>query len=263
MLIAHISDTHFSDGPFAAAPAERARMAISRIQSFDPKPDCLVVTGDLADRGTAAEYKIAFSALSALDVPVHIVPGNHDDTKQMIAAASGIYARASVAEPDRCYYRVDYPGLRLFCCDSSLRDRDDGELGTSQLDWLDFELSRDSGLPAIIAMHHHPVRSGIAVMDRFMLSDADKLADVLRRHSHVVRILVGHVHRTMSSSFAGSVVTAAPSTFQQVFLDLSSRQIGAYVDEAASILLHHIDGVNAVTHVVPVRSGPPIGRIGG
>jgi 3',5'-cyclic AMP phosphodiesterase CpdA len=111
-------------------------------------------------------------------------------------------------------------------------------------------------------MHHHPVPSGIVAMDRVMLSDAGDLAEVLERHPPLTRILIGHVHRSMSAMFAGSLMLSAPSTYRQVFLDLSAREGGAYVDEPAGILLHDLSGKTAVSHLMPVQhSGPRIGRI--
>jgi 3',5'-cyclic AMP phosphodiesterase CpdA len=106
----------------------------------------------------------------------------------MLEALAGAgHARAAAEEPERCYYRVDHPGLRLLCCDSSVPGRHDGELGPTQLAWLDRELGRDPEVPAILAMHHHPVPSGITFMDTIMLSDADDLAAVLRAHPPLIR----------------------------------------------------------------------------
>jgi 3',5'-cyclic AMP phosphodiesterase CpdA len=196
-----------------------------------------------------------------LDIPIHIIPGNHDHAPRMLKALSDTtFAHEATDEPGRCYYRVDYPGLRLFCCDSSVPGHHGGELGSKQLAWLDSELRRDRDTPAILAMHHHPVPSGIPAMDRMMLSDAHALADLLLDHQPLMRILVGHLHRPMAAMFAGSLLMSAPSTHRQVFLDLGIRQTGAYVDEPAGILLHSLVGATAVTHILPVRhSGPPFG----
>ena len=260
MLLAQLSDTHLTTGVLAAAPAARAHQALARVQALRPRPDCLVITGDLADQGQAAEYEAALALLERLDLPVHVVPGNHDHAPRLLQALAGAgYARASAAEPGRCYYRVDCPGLRLLCCDSSVPGRDDGELGPTQLAWLDRELGRDPEVPAILAMHHHPVPSGIAFMDTIMLSDGDELATDLGGHPPVTRILTGHLHRPSAAMFAGALVTSAPSTHLQVHLDLGPLQRLAFVDEPPGILLHHLQGATAVTHLVPVaHSGPPL-----
>jgi 3',5'-cyclic-AMP phosphodiesterase len=188
MLLAHLSDTHLATGVLAGRPAGRFHQALARVRALDPRPDCVVLTGDLADHGEPAEYEAALALLGGLDIPVHAVPGNHDHAPRMLQALAGAgYARAAADEPERCYYRVDHPGLRLLCCDSSVPGRHDGELGPTQLAWLDRELGRDPEVPAILAMHHHPVPSGITFMDTIMLSDADDLAAVLRAHPPLTR----------------------------------------------------------------------------
>jgi len=70
----------------------------------------------------------------------------------------------------------------------------------------------------------------------------------------LARVLCGHVHRPVTTMFAGSLLTSAPSTYRQVFLDLRPRQPGAFADEPAAFLLHHLNGDATVTHLVPVRS---------
>jgi 3',5'-cyclic-AMP phosphodiesterase len=261
MLLAHLSDPHLTTGVLAGRPAERFQRALARVWALDPRPGCLVLTGDLADHGEPAEYEAALALLSGLDIPVHVVPGNHDHAPRLLRALAGTgAARAADGDPERCYYRVDYPDLRLLCCDSSVPGRDDGELGPAQLAWLDRELGRDPEVPAILAMHHHPVPSGIAFMDTIMLSDAEDLAAVLRGHPPLTRILTGHLHRPSAAMFAGALVTSAPSTHLQVHLDLGPLHCLAFADEPPGFLLHHLQGATAVTHLVPVaHSGPPLG----
>lgn len=262
MLLAHLSDTHLTTGVLASEPARCGYQALSRVQALDPRPDCVLITGDLADRGEPAEYEAARELLATVDIPVHVIPGNHDNARVMLDVLSGTPYVQAAREPGRCYYRVDYPGLRLLCCDSSVAGRHDGELGAVQLAWLDDELSRDPGIPAIVALHHHPVRSGIAAMDDLMLSDSAALREVLHRHPPLTRILSGHLHRPMAAMFAGGLLMSAPSTYRQVLLDLRPGQHGAFVDEPAGFLLHNLTADGMVTHLVPVRhSGPPIGRI--
>lgn len=263
LLVAHISDTHITTGPRSSSPAEHLYRALDRIQALSPHPDFILITGDLVDQGRPEEYKEASAILRHQDIPVHIVPGNHDNASRLLAAFQDTsLAQAAPAEPTRCYYRIDYPGLRLLCCDSSVPGRHDGELGAAQLAWIDAELKRNPDTPTILAMHHHPVPSGIEAMDKFMLSDADQLADVLHNHEPLARILIGHLHRPMTAVFAGALVASAPSTYRQVHLDLNSRERGAYVDEPPALLLHQFRADTTVTHLVPIwHSGPPMGII--
>ena len=56
MRIAHLSDLHLMRGPLAAEPAAGLAGAIGRLLSVEPRPDCVVITGDLADTGHPDEY---------------------------------------------------------------------------------------------------------------------------------------------------------------------------------------------------------------
>ncbi|OLF19255.1 phosphodiesterase [Actinophytocola xanthii] len=263
MLIGHLSDMHITTGPLAGAPAKLFHDALIRVQALDPQPACIVITGDLADHGDPDEYRLAATVLHGVDLPVHIVPGNHDNAEHMARAfARTEYVRAAEAEPHRLYYRVDYDGLRILFCDSSVAGRSFGRLGRTQLEWIDDELGTASEASVVLAMHHHPVRSGIAGMDNSMLADATELEAVLARHRPLSRILIGHLHRPLTTMFAGSVVTSAPSTYRQSFLGLDPTRCGAYVEEPPGFLLHDFGHRPALTHVVPVRSGPPLGRFG-
>jgi Icc protein len=254
VLLAHLSDTHVTTGPHANEPNRRCSQALARIQALKSRPDCVLITGDLADHGEPAEYEAARELLTNLDIPVHVIPGNHDNAEMILQVlADTRYVRAA-AEGGRCYYRVDYAGLRLLCCDSSVPGRDGGQLGPAQLAWLDSELGRDPDIPTVVALHHHPVPSGIVAMDGMMLADSADLAGVLRSHRPPARILCGHLHRPVTTMFAGSLLISAPSTYRQVFLDLRPRQPGAFADEPPAFLLHHLNGDATVTHLVPVRS---------
>ena len=182
MLLAHLSDTHVTTGPHADEPNRRCSQALARIQALKSRPDCALITGDLADHGEPAEYEAARELLTSLDIPVHVIPGNHDNAGVMLQVLADTRYVRPAAEDGRCYYRVDYPGLRLLCCDSSVPGRDGGQLGPVQLAWLDSELGRDPDVPAVVALHHHPVPSGIVAMDGMMLADSADLAGVLRSH---------------------------------------------------------------------------------
>jgi len=58
---------------------------------------------DLADHGEPAEYEAARELLTSLDIPVHVIPGNHDNPEVMVQVLAGTrYVRAA-AEGGRCY----------------------------------------------------------------------------------------------------------------------------------------------------------------
>lgn len=259
MLIAHLSDPHVTVGALAGPPAVALARAVERLRALDPPPDLVVVTGDLADRGRPEEYAQLAELLNPLDAPVHLVTGNHDDRHALRAAFADLQP-SPLADQTACY-AVSYPGLRLLVCDSLRPGRDDGRLGTEQLAWLDGELGRHPDTPAMVCLHHPPITTGVHVMDMIGLEDTPALGEVLGRHPQVVRVLAGHLHRPVTGSLAGVVVSVAPSTYRQVHLDLRASAPGGFVDEPPAFLLHRLDGASCVTHQLPIsHSGPPLNR---
>ena len=81
-VIAHVSDTHFGGPPDARDRAERI---LAHLLEMDPRPDALVVSGDIADHGLPEEYAEARAVLDTWDGPKIVGTGNHDVREQFVA----------------------------------------------------------------------------------------------------------------------------------------------------------------------------------
>jgi len=83
MLICQLSDLHVRrPGELAYRRVDTEsylRRCVSRIAAMTPQPDAIVITGDVADRGTDEEYAHARALLAPLTAPVYVIPGNHDE----------------------------------------------------------------------------------------------------------------------------------------------------------------------------------------
>lgn len=245
--IAHLSDPHITIGPLAGAPAEGLYQALGRVLTLDPQPDCVVITGDLVDRGNPEEYRALREVISRFPLPLHLVAGNHDDPKALLAEFAGTRFLGEAQE----HYAVDYPAFTLVVLDSTVPHSPGGHLGTSQLEWLDEVLARRPQTPAVVCLHHPPIAVGIPFLDGMRLDDGEDLAVVLARHGNVARVLAGHVHRPVTAAFAGSTLATAPSTHLQSGLALDDG-VPNYLPEPTSFLLHLLSGPTWVTHTVPV-----------
>jgi Icc protein len=227
-MLAQLSDPHVHDD----GSAEALAAAVRSVLALAPLPDAVLVSGDLAEHGTAAEYERVRELLAPLPMPVLALPGNHDDPDALRARFGG----ATTA---------DVGGLRLIACDTTRPGRDDGRL---DLAWLTARLA-ESDAPTVIAMHHPPVPIGIPALDRIGLPEADRAAliGLLERSPHVCRVIAGHVHRTVFAVLGGCGVVTCPSTYRQSKLELGGEQL-ELVDEPPAFALH----TASVSHIQPI-----------
>jgi 3',5'-cyclic-AMP phosphodiesterase len=221
-LVAQISDPHIGGDWGGEDPVAGLRAVVEHVRRQSDRPDVLLVTGDLAEHGTATEYATVRELLEPLGVPVHVIPGNHDD-RAALRAAFGLPGTG--AEPVQ--YAVDLGPLRLVCIDTTIPRRASGALDAPCLDWLDAELARAPDQPTLLAMHHPPAATGVAPWDAIGLPPGDRaaLAAVLERHPQVRRLVAGHVHQVITASLAERPVLTIPSTYVQAQLDFAATEL--------------------------------------
>jgi Icc protein len=258
-LIAHMTDLHLRPRGLACYRVSDTNMfaerAIRSLLALNPRPDALVVTGDLTDRSDPREYAVGRELLSRLDMPVYLLPGNHDSTEGMRREMSD-FPGISENKTGKIFYAADIGGVQLIALDTFLPGKPEGEVGAEQLAWLDSKL-RESQKPTLIALHHPPALSGITHMDNMGLIDADALAEVIAPCHHVERLICGHLHRPIIASFAGKVMTLAPSTGHQVVLDLTENGPALFNFEPAAYFLHfHSEATGVVSHMAYVENYP-------
>src|SRR6478609_7626844 len=83
MLIAQLSDPHVRPDRvlYHAVACSNAQFppAIAELHALDPRPDLVLLSGDLVDEGTPPEYAKLRALLRGLEIPSLVIPGNHDD----------------------------------------------------------------------------------------------------------------------------------------------------------------------------------------
>ncbi len=233
MVLVQLSDPHMRLGPDDEGSGDALAAAVASVLALEPLPDAVIVTGDLADTPSEAEYERVRRLLAPLPMPVHVLPGNHDDGALMGGETQYV---AQVGE------------LRLVVCDSTIPGRIDGQL---DLEWLEAQL--EPGAPTIVAMHHPPLVTGVPVLDDAGLPAATRtaLGELLARHPHVQRVIGGHVHRGAFGVLGGCGVVACPSTNLQAKLELGSSEF-VTVREPPAFAIHALVDGALVSHLQPV-----------
>jgi Icc protein len=233
VLIAQLTDPHMRVGPGDGASARALAGAVDAVLPHDPA--AVVVTGDIANSGSPSEYERVRELLAPLSVPVHVLPGNHDDHDALMAAF----------DLPAVQYSVRCGPLRIIACDTTVPGRDDGRFDAARREWLREQL--EPGVPTLVAMHHPPLLTGAPAFDELGLPAEDRRA-LLELLGPDARVIAGHIHR---AAFSGPVF-ACPSVHIELTLDIGVRREPREVDDHPAFALHALVGGELTTHVVSV-----------
>jgi 3',5'-cyclic-AMP phosphodiesterase len=241
VILAHISDPHVSTRDWAAADA--LGLAVRALLDLRPRPDAVLLSGDVATGADPREYARTAEMLGLLDVPVHVVPGNHDEPERL-AAALGVPVAPFAAE---------VAGVRLLGLSTHVPGSDAGALGAEQLDWLRDALAGAPDAPTLVALHHPPIEVALPEFDAIRLDpdDARVFAELIAGAPQVIGVVGGHVHRTIFGTVGGRPFAVCPSTYLQSRLVLDGGPI-ELIPGPPALLLHVWRDGTLVTHVQPI-----------
>ncbi|MEO0486317.1 MAG: metallophosphoesterase [Pseudomonadota bacterium] len=193
-------------------PRVRLQAAISLINAHYSDAGFVVISGDMVETPTAANYAALARELSQLSIPYLPLPGNHDDRALM---ARHLLLPDTVMD-GFVQYEVAFDGARLVCLDTLKPGSDAGELCEARRDWLRNRLAHRV-TPTLLFMHHPPMPLGLPMLDPDRLEDGDSLLTLLETSGGIDFIGTGHVHRHiygthrgMGFATLGSVLYQAP-----------------------------------------------------
>jgi 3',5'-cyclic AMP phosphodiesterase CpdA len=193
---------------------DRLAAVVDQLNAVNPPPEAVFVLGDVVHDAHVFDSLDAYEAeetawsraaalFDGLDMPVHLVWGNHDydvdcgevgDDRRLFT--HDLFDRFFGAEPTKV---VDLYGWRFILANSQLGPTWDavdgacstgtGSFGAAQLTWLDEQLGE--GRPSVVMSHHYlPVTR--AEEDPAGLGDYES---VLSARSNMKLSLAGHAHR--------------------------------------------------------------------
>lgn len=252
--VVHISDTHFlaDKRPLYSSIDTDAHViqALSQIEQSGVKPEALIFTGDLADKGEPDAYSrlrdLIEPVAHRLGAEIIWVMGNHDNRADY--ARLLFDAESTEQAQDRVY---DLHGLRVVSLDSSVPGYHHGEVTDDQLAWLADLLVTPAPDGTLLAMHHPPIPTPLTeAMGLLELLDQVRLADVIRG-TDVRAVLAGHLHYSTHSMFAGVPVSVAAATCYTMDLTATDRLLSG-VDSGHSINFVHLYEDRVVHSIVPL-----------
>ena len=260
-FLLHLSDPHLMGGPqplYGAIDSEsRLAQLFQEVQASGVRPEAVIFTGDLADKGEPEAYAklraIVDPACEAMGARVIWAMGNHDNRAHF---RTGLLDQPADDSPiDRSYY---INGLRVITLDTSVPGFHHGELSPSQLEWLADQLETPAPDGTILALHHPPVPSVLDLAVLVELRNQASLAAVLRG-SDVRTILAGHLHYSTTASFAGIPVSVASATCYTQDLNVPVGGSRGR-DGGQAFNLVHVYEHTIVHSVVPLGQTPTVGE---
>jgi len=259
MLIAQISDAHCRpQGVLYQGVIDSNTLfeaALAEVAALRPRPDMVLFTGDLVDEGSAAEYAHARRLLGRLDLPLFVLPGNHDERE----AFRGCFAdQGYLPAKGALHYVVPAPGpVRVIALDITIPGEHHGLFDEAAEAFLEEALRREPERPTLVMMHQPPFSCGVPYIDAYRCEGGERLAALIARFPAVERLLCGHVHRFMMRRFGGTIACTAPSTTSAIALSFDENAQAASYAEPPGFLLHHWrPGHGMVSHLLPIGRFP-------
>lgn len=208
--ILHITDTHLLSRPEGVASGWCTQASLDAVLKHITENEkdyaAVLVTGDLVHDESRAGYERLARRLTGLEVPVCVLPGNHDDPERLrrCMQSAGIHAVTPLV----------LGNWRVIPLDSHVSGEVGGKLGADQLRALQTTLD-ECVEDVLLAVHHPPVPVGSPWMDRMGLADGDELLRLGSRFPCVRGIVFGHVHQVFEAEHRAIKLYATPSTCRQ------------------------------------------------
>ena len=180
---------------------------IEHYRSGDWQADLVTVTGDLIQDDSAAAYERFTELMGTLDLPVHCLPGNHDDRELMREAVSEVpFFYCDATEIDNWLI------VGIDSCESG---RAGGAIDASEYERLEQAIDSSDADHVMVCLHHPPVVMGSAWLDTVGLDEPDVFFDRIVASGKVRLAIFGHVHQAYDSEHYGVQIIGTPSTCRQ------------------------------------------------
>jgi 3',5'-cyclic-AMP phosphodiesterase len=227
LRIAQITDTHlFSDDRQAMLGCQTNlsfQAVISYTSQLHPKPDVLLLTGDLSQDESVESYIYLRSQVDSLKIPTYWIPGNHD---QELSEMENVL-NSTFIHPQKQFQRG---GWNFVLLNTMMAGKVQGRLNARELERL--ERSLDShDLPAIVVLHHPPMNVGTALMDEIQLENGDELLAILDRFPQVKLVVFGHIHQAFEQQRGTIRFVGTPSTCIQLKPLSQEMSVAALIDD--------------------------------
>ena len=206
LRVVQISDCHVAASPGVPYrgqnAAENLSSLLAPVRSW--APDLVLLTGDVSEDASEDSYRIVAGLLDEIPAPLYALPGNHDEPDTM----RRFFAQGPWSGP----LVIERGAWRIVLLDSTRSGEVSGFFSTAEL--RAFEATAREGDPChlLVGLHHQPVATGSAWIDRYALQQAHEFLQTLEGLDRLRCVIWGHIHHDFRSWRDGVAMLGAPST---------------------------------------------------
>jgi Icc protein len=164
--------------------------------------DAILLTGDMTHDASPEAYHRMNKAFSVFEVPVGVIPGNHD-------LASVMYQEA---DPAFATDKIELDNWIIVLLNSAVPGHEHGLLEKDELNRCQELLTEYKHHHAMICLHHQPVPVGSRWLDTMQLQNCEEFLGMVKNNENVKAVVWGHVHQSFRTDYAGIPFIATPST---------------------------------------------------
>ena len=265
MLVAQITDLHLGFDPGNPDEYNRQRLdqTLRTLVALTPRPDLLLVTGDIADNGDDRDsYERFKEATASLPFPVCPAMGNHDNR--------AVFREVFPGTPDvdgYIMYTVEDLPVRIVVLDTLEVGRHGGGFDDVRAAWLEARLAEAPERPTLLVLHHPPIFTGLSWMTENPEAHwVRKIKPIVAANPQIVAMVSGHLHRPLVTRWAGTTLAVCPSTAPQVALDMQAMdpddpdERPMIVADRPYFALHYWNGDGLITHFDTVEEHEVLAR---
>ena len=125
----------------------RLVVRISELQLEVGPIDAILVSGDISDDGSAESYELFKSVLKTLNLPLFVVPGNHD---QRYEFRNAFFELGYLPDTGKLNWHKSLGFVDLIGLDTLIEGQGGGELDDTTLDYLESKLKSLNNQPVIV-----------------------------------------------------------------------------------------------------------------
>ncbi|MFT5598566.1 MAG: Icc protein, partial [Chitinophagales bacterium] len=179
LRIAQITDIHLTehDGETLQSidTGESLRQVLAEISALSPRPSLIIASGDLVQTANSKSYSRLKSIFCDMDIPVYVLPGNHDDSEMMQQHLVG----------GRVKYqsKLDLNGWLILFLDSTIKGENHGVVSEKEQTLLEKNIGSEFNKPILITLHHPTINSCPSFGCR--LDNKDKFISYLKQQSSI------------------------------------------------------------------------------